>query len=216
MEGAEPLPRRLLSVLPKLTTALLLITKRAQHPKNTTKKTFSTISNRGFFLCHFVCLQGVPAHVRPKFPPDLVYPAVGLAVPPVFPFFFRRRPGPLAEASSDGRELPVRAGAAGRAVFRDRPGRGALPGFRGRRGSEMRWRNPLPLRRRRLPPFPSRKRKATPPGWARRGRRDPLLVPRRDICPGVRRNRRGRVLLRPAGLYADRACLRRRRHPLFR
>ena len=40
MEGAEPLPRRSLSVLPKLTTALPLITKRAQHPKNTQKRLF--------------------------------------------------------------------------------------------------------------------------------------------------------------------------------
>ena len=40
MEGAEPLPRRLLSVLPKLTTASPLITKRAQHPKNTQKRLF--------------------------------------------------------------------------------------------------------------------------------------------------------------------------------
>ena len=40
MEGAEPLPRRSLSVLPKLTTVLPLITKRAQHPKNTQKRLF--------------------------------------------------------------------------------------------------------------------------------------------------------------------------------
>ena len=40
MEGAEPLPKRSLSVLPKLTTALLLETKRAQHPKNTQKRLF--------------------------------------------------------------------------------------------------------------------------------------------------------------------------------
>ena len=37
MEGAEPLPRHSVTVLPKLTTALPLITKRAQHPKNTQK-----------------------------------------------------------------------------------------------------------------------------------------------------------------------------------
>ena len=46
MEGAEPLPKRSLSVLPKLTTALLLETKRAQHPKNTQKRLFST----GFYF----------------------------------------------------------------------------------------------------------------------------------------------------------------------
>ena len=40
MEGAEPLPRRSVAVLPKLTTALQLITKRAQHPKNTQKRLF--------------------------------------------------------------------------------------------------------------------------------------------------------------------------------
>ena len=40
MEGAEPLPRHSLPVLPKLTTALPLITKGAQHPKNTHKKLF--------------------------------------------------------------------------------------------------------------------------------------------------------------------------------
>ena|SRR5699024_5192042 len=38
MEGAEPLPRRSLSVLPKLATALPLITKGAQHPKNDLKE----------------------------------------------------------------------------------------------------------------------------------------------------------------------------------
>ena len=38
MEGAEPLPKRSLSVLPKLATALPLITKGAQHPKNDLKE----------------------------------------------------------------------------------------------------------------------------------------------------------------------------------
>ena len=40
MEGAEPLPRHSPTVLPKLTTALSLITKRAQHSKNTQKRFF--------------------------------------------------------------------------------------------------------------------------------------------------------------------------------
>ncbi len=43
MEGAEPLPRRSSAVLPKLTTALPLITKRAQHPKNTQKDFFDKL-----------------------------------------------------------------------------------------------------------------------------------------------------------------------------
>src|SRR5699024_3817151 len=40
VERAEPFPRRPAPVLPKLTTALPLITKRAQHPKNTQKRLF--------------------------------------------------------------------------------------------------------------------------------------------------------------------------------
>ena len=47
MEGAEPLPRRSVTVLPKLTTALLLITKRAQHPKNTQKRLFRQAETAG-------------------------------------------------------------------------------------------------------------------------------------------------------------------------
>ena len=46
MEGAEPLPRRSLSVLPKLTTALSLITKGAQHPKNTQKDFFDKLKDQ--------------------------------------------------------------------------------------------------------------------------------------------------------------------------
>ena len=37
MERAEPFPRRSVTVLPKLSTVLPLITKRAQHPKNARK-----------------------------------------------------------------------------------------------------------------------------------------------------------------------------------
>ena len=48
MEGAEPLPRLLLSVLPKLSTALPLVTKRAQHPKNNPKKYFRENKSRPF------------------------------------------------------------------------------------------------------------------------------------------------------------------------
>ena len=44
MEGAEPLPRRLVTVPPKLTTALPPITKRAQHPKNTQKGFFDKLN----------------------------------------------------------------------------------------------------------------------------------------------------------------------------
>ena len=47
MEGAEPLPRRSLPVLPKLTTALPLITKRAQHPKNAQKGFFGKLKSPG-------------------------------------------------------------------------------------------------------------------------------------------------------------------------
>ena len=45
MEGAEPLPRRSVTVLPKLFTALPLITKRAQHPKNTQKSFFDKLNS---------------------------------------------------------------------------------------------------------------------------------------------------------------------------
>ena len=52
MEGAEPLPRRSGIVFPKLTTALPLITKRAQHPKITQKRLFRQIElpQRGSLL----------------------------------------------------------------------------------------------------------------------------------------------------------------------
>ena len=40
MEGAEPLPRRSVTVLPKLTTASPLITKRAAAPKKYSKNKF--------------------------------------------------------------------------------------------------------------------------------------------------------------------------------
>ncbi len=54
MEGAEPLPRRSVTVLPKLTTALPLITKRAQHPKNTQKKK-AAFPEECRFLVTFEC-----------------------------------------------------------------------------------------------------------------------------------------------------------------
>ena len=45
MEGAEPLPRRSLSVLPKLPTVLPLITKCAQHQKILKKDFFDKLSS---------------------------------------------------------------------------------------------------------------------------------------------------------------------------
>ena len=52
MEGAEPLPRRSPAVLPKLTTALPLITKRAQHPKHTQRQKPSGENLKAFCLFH--------------------------------------------------------------------------------------------------------------------------------------------------------------------
>ena len=55
MEGAEPLPKGSLSVLPKLTTASPLITKRAQHPKILKKDFFDKLRLPGIPgkpVCH--------------------------------------------------------------------------------------------------------------------------------------------------------------------
>ena len=48
VERAEPFPRRSVSVLPKLSTALTLIMKRAQHQKNTQKNFFDKM--RAFWV----------------------------------------------------------------------------------------------------------------------------------------------------------------------
>ena len=67
MEGAEPLPRRSLSVLPKLTTALPLITKRAQHSNNNLTKTSPDEQAGAVFVTEIFWPQALLQHLRPQF-----------------------------------------------------------------------------------------------------------------------------------------------------
>ena len=99
MEGAEPLPRRPLPVLPKLFTAYPPETKRAQHPKNN-QKNFAqprkipphTFIIRPFFdfVKHLFQSEqkNKPAPLRPKGSPARVF--VLFAYGKVRPHLFQR------------------------------------------------------------------------------------------------------------------------------